>query len=103
MGLYIVSDKTLTSIAEVIREKSGENKKLIFPQDYISTIKRMASSNLDYEFYEGGYNITPTVNPQILYTENKVMENNLNIQSIPYYEVSNDSGKTVYIGGDLNG
>lgn len=103
MGLYIVSDKTLTSIAEVIREKSGKNKKLIFPQDYISTIKQIVSSNLDYDFYEGNYNIIPTVNPQILYTENKVMENNLNIQSIPYYEVSNNNGKTVYIGGDLNG
>lgn len=103
MEYYIVSDQTLTSIAEAIREKSGENKKLIFPYDYISIIKKMTTLNLDYNFYDGSYNITPTVNPQILYTENKIMEHNLNIQSIPYYEVSNNDGKTVYIGGNING
>lgn len=99
---YIVPYKTLASIAEVIREKSGSNKKLSFPQDFITSIKHIISSISEYEFFDGEYEIIPKVETQILETEGKIMEENLMIKEIPYYEVSNSSGYTVYIGGDLN-
>lgn len=102
MSLYAVSDKTLASIAEAIRNKSGNVERLIFPKDFISEINNLSLNN-QYDYFEGDYVVIPSVNSQTLETEGKLMRNNVNIHEIPYYEVSNDaSGNTVYIGGDLN-
>lgn len=102
MTFYIVPDSTLTALAELIRVKSGINRKLSFPTDFMKMIEQLSSLNADYDFFSGSYDIIPTIDPQILETEGKIMEQNLTIREIPYYEVSNSSGYTVYIGGDLN-
>ena len=48
--------------------------------------------------YEGPYEVTPTINEQILLTKDKAMEDDLEVKSIPYQEVSNpQGGKTVII------
>lgn len=44
--------------------------------------------------YEGVYDVTPTVDGQILATENKLMGKDLRIKEIPITEVSNNSGGT---------
>jgi hypothetical protein len=50
------------------------------------------------EEYEGDYSVTPTVDGQTLMTANKYMSDDLTIEAIPTFEVSNDSGgKTFYI------
>ena len=52
------------------------------------------------ESYDGSYEVTPTIEQQILQTKNKTMINDLTIKSIPYSEVTNTSnGITVTIGG----
>lgn len=52
------------------------------------------------ELYVGSYNVTPTFDQQILETIDKRMADNVCVESIPYSEVSNDSGgKTINIGG----
>lgn len=49
--------------------------------------------------YSGEYQITPTPEGFVLPTAKKLMEDNLTVRKIPYFEVSNPSGgKTVYIG-----
>lgn len=96
MGFYVVSDTVLTSIADAIRVRSGENKELIFPTDFIEEIEALAQ---DYEIWNGNYIVTPTIAAQILETQGKVMKNNMVINEIPYTEVSNTSGgNTVRIG-----
>ena len=101
MEHYVVSDKTLTLLADAIREKSGNSNKLIFPQEFISEIQNLSMGI--YENFEGSYEIIPKIIAQNLETKGKVMKDNVNIREIPYYEVSNESlGNTVYIGGDLN-
>ena len=50
--------------------------------------------------YDGGYIVTPRVHAQTLNTKNKLMKDNVSVLAIPYYETSNLSGKTVYIGGE---
>lgn len=50
------------------------------------------------EEYEGAYTIIPSIQEQEMLTKNKVMKENVTIEPIPYYETSNESGKTVYIG-----
>lgn len=86
----------LPLIADAIRVRSGENKELIFPTDFIEEIETLAQ---DYEIWNGNYIVTPTIAAQILETQGKVMKNNMVINKIPYTEVSNTSGgNTVRIG-----
>lgn len=53
------------------------------------------------ETYEGDYTVIPKVSEQEMQTKNKMMEDNVIIQKIPFYEFSNETGKTVVIGGIL--
>ena len=50
------------------------------------------------EIYEGNYEVTPKVTSQTLLTGQRVMKDNLNVLSIPYYETSNLKGKTIIKG-----
>lgn len=54
-----------------------------------------------HEPYEGSYSVTPAITEQILETRDKLMVDDLTVQSIPYYETTNPKGKTVIIGGIL--
>lgn len=44
------------------------------------------------EVYNGPYSVTPSVDAQTLNTKEKTMVDDVTIQKIPYYEVSNNSG-----------
>lgn len=56
----------------------------------------------DYDMYKGSYNITPLAyNKQELETKNKIMEKNLIVKEVPFFEVSNTEGTTVYIGSEV--
>lgn len=63
---------------------------------------RIVISHSDYPDYSGEYEVTPTPSSQILETTNKTMRRDVEIRAIPYYDVSNPYGRTIYIGGDLN-
>lgn len=53
------------------------------------------------ELYEGNYVITPKVSDDVvLLTKEKVLKDNLTVQKIPQYEVSNDAGGKTFIIGD---
>lgn len=52
----------------------------------------------DYNYYEGEYEVTPTVAAQSLATAKKVMRKDMTINAIPYAEVTNTAnGLTVTI------
>lgn len=52
--------------------------------------------------YVGEYTVTPTVEEQIMQTKEKIMRDDVTIQAIPYFEVSNTSdGVTVYIANEV--
>lgn len=51
-----------------------------------------------YDPYTGLYEIIPTTDDQTLETKDKLMLNDMVIKEIPTYEVSNEYGKTFYIG-----
>lgn len=44
------------------------------------------------EYYEGDYSIRPTVEEQFLPTKDKLMSQDVNIEGIPYFETTNESG-----------
>ena len=52
--------------------------------------------------YEGDYEITPTVDGQMLKTKQRYMTDDVTILAIPFYEVGNTSGgNTVYIANEI--
>lgn len=52
--------------------------------------------------YNGDYVVTPSTDEQCLETANKLMFDDVTIKSIPFFEVSNNTGgSTVYIGSDI--
>ena len=66
----------------------------------ISNLKGIVSLSESVESYQGDYIITPKIKSQFMKTKNKKMEGDVTVLAIPYYETSNLSGKTVYIGGE---
>lgn len=59
------------------------------------------SSEKPVENYEGEYIVTPEpFNPQTLETAGLKMQDDVVVLKIPYYETSNETGYTVYIGGE---
>ena len=57
----------------------------------------------DLPDYEGSYEVTPSVDEQTLSTKNTTMRDDVEIHKIPYYDVANQYGRTIYIGSDING
>lgn len=56
----------------------------------------------DIPEYEGAYSVTPKVVEQRMETKNKVMTDDVTIKSIPFFNVSNESGgNTVFIGNEV--
>lgn len=54
------------------------------------------------EKYKGEYNITPLAfQQQKLETKDKFLEENVIVREVPFYEVSNVEGTTVYIGREV--
>lgn len=50
--------------------------------------------------YAGPYSVTPQTSEQVLETEGKAMSKNVTVKKVPRYDVSNESGTTVIIGGN---
>lgn len=53
-----------------------------------------------YEHYQGNYTIIPKTTSQTLHTANLVMDDDVTVLEIPYFETANETGDTVYIGGN---
>lgn len=58
-------------------------------------------SSGSYQIYNGDYEITPKIEKQVLNTKNKAMIDDVHVNKIPYFETSNDYGKTIYIGSEV--
>lgn len=55
----------------------------------------------DHEIYKGEHDITPLAfQEQELETKDKLLEKNIKVKEIPFFETSNLYGDTVYIGGN---
>lgn len=54
------------------------------------------------DYYEGSYAVTPGIEAQTLETKDKFMLEDVVINEIPFYDVSNTAGgSTVYIGREI--
>lgn len=65
---------------------------------------QIAGSGADYEVYTGAYNVAPDFDGQALSTRGKIMTDDVTVQPIAVSRVTNtQGGRTVYIGGNLDG
>lgn len=97
--LYLMN--TLSGTLSEVQELTGQI-------DISTTTKNLPiiSGNLtvpvrvDAKYYDGGYVVTPKAyEEQPLNTKGKTLIDNILVEEIPYYEVSNlEGGSTVYIG-----
>ena len=61
-------------------------------------------SDSDIEVYRGSYFVDPDFTEHVLATKNKTLTDNVSVKAIEVQRVSNTSGgRTVYIGGIING
>lgn len=68
--------------------------------DLIAT-ENIIIETVEGEHYEGDVDITPSPSSDItLETEGYLMDSDVTVRKIPYYETSNESGITIYIGGN---
>lgn len=89
----MVSEKTLSGKLQVESDISG---KLTAEID----IKGSLILPIGYEDYAGPYRVKPKTEPQTLATGDRHLTEDVSIDAIPYYEVSNATGKTIIIGGN---
>lgn len=82
-----------------IAVKFGEKGSFDFSADF-GEIQIVAAG--DAEHYTGEYIVTPDTESQTLETAGKLLDDNVTIKEIPFYNVSNNSGgSTVYIGREI--
>lgn len=56
----------------------------------------------DVEKYDGACTVVPKANQeQVLETKDKYVTSNIVVTKVPFYETSNDSGKTIYIASEV--
>lgn len=66
----------------------------------VAPIIRAAPEGLEY--YEGPYSVTPKVEAQTLATAEKYMTDDVTVNAVPFYAVSNNyGGSTVYIAKEI--
>ena len=54
------------------------------------------------ETYDGDYIVTPQAHSEtVLHTNGYIMTDNVTVIKIPYFEVSNQSGTTIYIADEV--
>lgn len=69
---------------------------------YFTAKWKNKSKSASGTIYEGEYIVTPKVTAQTLPTAEKLMEDDVTVKSIPYFDVSNTvGGSTVYIGTEV--
>lgn len=83
--------RTKTSIHSKLESKGSINSKVGLP-----TIVEQ-----QVDIYEGPTTVVPSSYfDQELYTKNKLVKSDITVKQIPFYETTNETGKTIYIGNE---
>lgn len=93
--------KARSSNGEVIFLEVTENSERV---KLNTDVKLIVPEDPEGDIYEGPYTVNPAFRRITLNTRNKILTDNINVTPIDVQRVSNLSGgKTVYIGGVING
>lgn len=104
---------TITNVTNTTNQTNVKVENVIttLPSSYVSNevfeaykaeIEEKLSANT-HEIYSGAYKVIPAAfESQTLDTNNKLMTDDVTVTEVPYYETSNESGKTVYIADEVD-
>ena len=101
IGVFSVSDNILTgtltsAVPTVLTGQLVSIENDNFLNGNITTPSEVSVPN-----YQGEYVVTPKpFNDKVLQTNGFRMKDNLTILKIPYHQTSNETGYTIYIGGE---
>ena len=85
----------------VIRDMSFRADMKIYSEEFRLDIKNYQGIK-NADIYTGAYTVTPKDIAQQLKTKNKLLNKDVMVKKIPFFETSNDEGgNTVYIGKEL--
>lgn len=99
-----VTDEQLQdAVASYLEENpvdTGSAVRYDAPQELTEEQKAQARANIGIETYAGTYTVTPSTTDAVtLQTAQMLMENDVTVQKIPFFDVTNEGGgSTVYIG-----
>lgn len=80
-----------------IKDIAGLTASIHMSDNLIGTV----SISESYDHYSGDYEVSPDANTSVsLNTSGKLMDSDVKVLKIPYWETSNVSGKTVYIASE---
>lgn len=86
-------------LSGIISSTKNINSKLSCNETITGTVT-VATISVDH--YTGSYTITPKAfQDTVLNTANKYLDRDVHVHEIPYFEVSNINGTTVYIGNEV--
>lgn len=75
-------------------------QRTVFQTDFESASKIVIVDTTEH--YKGNYEVTPKTIQQVMQTRNLIMDNDVIINKIPYFETGNNfGGNTVYIGSEV--
>lgn len=75
-------------------------QRTVFQTDFESASKIVIVDTTEH--YKGNYEVTPRTIQQVMQTRNLIMDNDVIINKIPYFETGNNfGGNTVYIGSEV--
>lgn len=104
MDFYVVSNDTLTSLADAIRNKSGQNKPLTFPQEFVNGINNIVSSgdgaigNIFVDTTQNWNNkltYVPAIGDIIVYNDKTVITDNNETRYIPGIKIGDGNAYCV--------
>lgn len=103
--LNTISDDLGKAVEEYLKENPIEGGVVLYnaPQQLTDEEKAQARENIGIVAYDGEYVVTPSTEDAVtLQTAQKLMDADVHVQKIPFYDVSNDQGgSTVYIGTEV--
>lgn len=100
-ALSVNLDSSVPVVKVNLKPTEEEITVSIDPDESEIDVSLFAGETIDVEHpdYEGPYEITPRVDAQSMDTHGKAMTQDVTVLAIPVYEVSNEYGTTINIGG----
>lgn len=102
MDFYVVSDDSLTSIADAIRSKSGQNQPLVFPHEFIYEINNLSNAGTFENIFidttqnwNTQLNYVPAIGDIIIYSDKSTITQNDVTKNIPGIKIGDGNAYCV--------
>lgn len=90
------------SLKGVVAAKQRLEGTIAGPSKLSGKVNVGGTIKIEPEHYDGEYEVTPSIEPQVLETNQKFMDDDVTVKKIPYAEVTNTAnGITVTIGSEV--